>query len=43
VGGFNIEMILKEIGWEDMKVFDLAEDSSRWQAVVIMVMKLGVP
>jgi hypothetical protein len=35
-------MILKEIGWDDMKWFELAQDSDKWQAFVNVVMKLAV-
>lgn len=42
MGGFNIEMILKEISWEGMRWFGLAQESDKWQAVVNLLMKLGV-
>jgi hypothetical protein len=38
----NIEMNLKETGWEDMDWIHLAQDRNKWQAVVNMVMNLWV-
>jgi len=38
----NIEMNLKETGWEDMDWIHLAQDRNKWEAVVNMVMYLWV-
>jgi hypothetical protein len=37
----NIEMDLKEIGWDGMEWIDLAQDRGRWRALVDMVMNFG--
>jgi hypothetical protein len=38
----NIQVCLKEIGWEGMVWIDVAKDSNRWQAVNI-AMHIWVP
>jgi hypothetical protein len=35
-------MDLREIGWDDMDWFELAQDRDRWRALVNMVMNLRV-
>jgi hypothetical protein len=39
----NFKMDLREIGWEDMKWIDLAQDRDQWRAVVNMIINLWVP
>lgn len=39
----NVKMDLKEIGWEDVDWFQLAQDDDQWQATVNMVLYLRVP
>jgi hypothetical protein len=39
----NIGMDLGEVGWGDMDWIDLAQDGSRWRAVVNSVLNLRVP
>jgi hypothetical protein len=39
----NIEMDLREIGWDGMDWIDLAYDGDQWKAVVNAVMNLRVP
>jgi hypothetical protein len=39
----NIEMELKETGYEDVDWIHLGEDRDQWQALVNMVMILHVP
>jgi hypothetical protein len=39
----NINIDLKEIGWDGMDWIDLAQDRDQWRAVVNMVMKLRAP
>jgi hypothetical protein len=39
----NIKMDLREIGWSDMDLINLAQDRGQWRALVNMVMKLWVP
>jgi hypothetical protein len=38
----NIEMDLREEGWNDMDWIDLAQDSDQWKAPVNTVMNLRV-
>jgi hypothetical protein len=38
----NIEMDLREIGWDGMDWIDLAQDRDQWRALVNMVMNLQV-
>jgi hypothetical protein len=38
-----IIMDLREIGWGDMDLIDLAQDRDQWRAVVNTVMNLWVP
>jgi hypothetical protein len=39
----NIEMDLRQIGWNGMDWIDLAQDRDQWTALVNMVMNLRVP
>jgi hypothetical protein len=39
----NIEMDLREIGWDGMDWIYLAQDRDQWRALVNTVMKLRVP
>jgi hypothetical protein len=39
----NIEMDLREIGWDGMDWIELAQDRDQWRALVNIVMKLRVP
>jgi hypothetical protein len=39
----NIEMDLRETGWDGMDWIDLAQDRDQWKALVNAVMKLWVP
>jgi hypothetical protein len=39
----NIEMDLREIGWDDMDWIDLTQDRDRWRALVNAVVNLQVP
>jgi hypothetical protein len=39
----NIEMDLREIGWDGMDWIDLAQDMDQWRALVNTVMYLWVP
>jgi hypothetical protein len=39
----NIKIDLREIGWDGMDWFDLAEDRGQWRALVNTVMNLQVP
>jgi len=39
----NIEMELKETGYEDVDWIHLGEDRDQWQALVNMVMILHIP
>jgi hypothetical protein len=39
----NIEIDLREIGWDGMDWIDLAQDRDRWRTLVNTVMKLRVP
>jgi hypothetical protein len=39
----NIKMDLREIGWDVMDWFDLAQDRNQWRALVNTVMNLLVP
>jgi hypothetical protein len=43
MGGDNINMHLREIGWGGMDWIDLAQDMDQWRALVNMVMSLRVP
>jgi hypothetical protein len=38
----NIEMDLREIGWDGMDLIDLAQDRDQWRAYVNAVMNLRV-
>jgi hypothetical protein len=39
----NIEMVLREIGWDDMDWINMAQDRDQWRARVNMVLNLRVP
>jgi hypothetical protein len=39
----NIKRDLREIGWNSMDWFDLAQDKDQWRALVNTVMNLRVP
>jgi hypothetical protein len=39
----NINMTLREIGWDDMDWIHLAQDRDQWKALVSSVMNLRVP
>jgi hypothetical protein len=39
----NIEMNLREIGWNDTDWIELAQDRDKWRALVNTVMNLRVP
>jgi hypothetical protein len=39
----NIEIDLREIGWNDIDWIDLVQDSNQWRALVNTVMNLWVP
>jgi hypothetical protein len=38
----DIKMALKELGWEDMDLINLAQDRDKWLDISSMVMKLLV-
>jgi hypothetical protein len=40
---YNIRMDLREVGWGDVDWIDLAQDRSRWRALVNSVLNLRVP
>jgi hypothetical protein len=39
----NIKMDLREIGWDDMDLIDVAQDRDQWRALMNTVMNLRVP
>jgi hypothetical protein len=39
----NIEVDLREIGWDGMDCIDVAQDRDQWRATVNAVMNLRVP
>jgi transposase len=39
----NVQMDLREIGWDGMGWIDLAQDRDQWRALVNTVMNLRVP
>jgi hypothetical protein len=39
----NIEMNLREIGWDSIDWIELAQDRDQWRALVNTVMNLGGP
>jgi hypothetical protein len=39
----NINIDLREIGWDDVDWIDLAQDRDQWRALVNTVMNLRVP
>jgi hypothetical protein len=39
----EIKWDLREIGWDDMDLIDLAQDRDQWRALVNTVMNLLVP
>jgi hypothetical protein len=39
----NINMDLREIGWDEMDWIDLAQDRDQWRTLVSTVMNLQVP
>jgi hypothetical protein len=38
-----IKIVLREIGWDDMDWFDLAQERDQWRTLVDTVMNLRVP
>jgi hypothetical protein len=38
----NIKMDLREIGWNDLDLIDLAQDRDQWRALVKVVINLRV-
>jgi hypothetical protein len=39
----NIKLDLREIEWDGMNWFDLAQDSAQWRALMNTVMNMRVP
>jgi hypothetical protein len=39
----NIEMDLREVGWDDIDWIDLAQNRDQWRALVNMILNLRVP
>jgi hypothetical protein len=39
----NIKIDLREIGWDDVKWIDIAQDRDRWRALVNTVLNLRIP
>jgi hypothetical protein len=39
----NIKIDLREIGWNAVDWFDMAQDKDQWRALVNMVLNLRVP
>jgi hypothetical protein len=39
----NVEIDLREIGWDGMDWIDLVQDSDQWRALVNMLMNLRFP
>jgi hypothetical protein len=39
----NIKMHLREVGWDDMDLIDLAQDMDQWRALMNTVMNFRVP
>jgi hypothetical protein len=39
----NIKMALREIGWDEMDLIDLAQDRDQWRALINAVMNFQVP
>jgi hypothetical protein len=39
----NVKIDLREIGWDGMDWIDLAQDRSKWRALVNTVMNIRVP
>jgi hypothetical protein len=39
----NIQMDLREIGWDGMDSIDLAQNRDQWRALMNMVMNIWVP
>jgi hypothetical protein len=42
LGGCNVRMYLREIGWDVMDLFDVAQDSDQWRAPLNMVKYLPI-
>jgi hypothetical protein len=43
MGGYNIKMDLRKIGFGDVDWINLAQDRNRWRALVNTVINLRVP
>jgi hypothetical protein len=39
----NIKMDLREIGWDDVDLIDMAQDRDQWRALANTVLNLRVP
>jgi hypothetical protein len=39
----NIKLDLREIGWDDVDLIDMAQDRDQWRALVNTVLNLQVP
>jgi hypothetical protein len=39
----NIKMDLRETGWDDVDLIDMAQDKDQWRALVNTVLNLRVP
>jgi hypothetical protein len=39
----NIKIVLREMGWDDMDLTNVAQERNEWRALVNTVMNLRVP